>query len=347
MHSLRSHLLQGHVIPAHPLALTETRSLDVRRQRALTRYYAAAGAGGIAVGVHTTQFEIHRPDVGLFKPVLQLAADTARECKKTSGKPIALIAGIVGSTGQAVWEAKTAAALGYDAGMLSLGALREAGQSELLAHCNRVAEAIPLVGFYLQPAVGGRVLNYGFWRHFAEIENVVAIKVAPFNRYQTLDVIRAVADSGRAQQIALYTGNDDAIVSDLLTEYRMGEHPVRFAGGLLGQWAMWTKRAVELLDEIKTLRSESLPVPSHLLTTAAQLTDANGAIFDARHHFAGCIPGIHDVLRRQGLLANIHCVDPELTLSPLQADDISRILAAYPALNDDDFVRAHLQEWLD
>ncbi|MBL0175900.1 MAG: dihydrodipicolinate synthase family protein [Ignavibacteria bacterium] len=345
--TLRAHLLSGHVIPAHPLALTADRMLDERRQRALTRYYADAGAGGIAVAVHTTQFEIHRPDVGLFKPVLRLAIETARACETRTKRPLAMIAGIIGTPGQALWEAKTAAAFGYDAGMLSLGAMRDAGTEELLAHCRRIAAVIPLVGFYLQPAVGGRVLGYGFWRRFADIENVVAIKVAPFNRYQTLDVVRAVADAGRAGEIALYTGNDDSIVSDLLAGYRFGETSVHFSGGLLGQWAVWTQKAVELLDEIKTIRSDNTGIPPRMLTLATQLTDANGAIFDARHNFAGCIPGIHDVLRRQGLLENILCVDPDLALSPLQADEITRVSNAYPWLTDDDFVRAHLAEWLD
>lgn len=326
-------LREGLVIPAHPLALTSARKLDERRQAALTRYYHAAGAGGIAVGVHTTQFAIREPKHGLLRPVLQLASETIRAC---GGAEIVLIAGICGETAQALSEARSARELGYHAGLLSLAALRNAADDELIQHCQTVAEEIPLFGFYLQPAAGGRLLSYHFWRRFVEIPNVIAIKVAPFNRYQTLDVVRAVAESGRAHEIALYTGNDDSIVIDLLTD---------FAGGLLGHWACWTRKAVELLDDCKRAR-QTKAVPRSLLTLAAQVTDCNAAFFDAANNFAGCVPGIHEVLRRQGLLEGVWCLDQNERLSPGQADEISRVYRAYPDLNDDAFVAEHLSDWL-
>lgn len=339
-------LKTGLVIPAHPLALTPERKLDERRQRALTRYYIASGAGGIAVGVHTTQFAIRDPSVGLFQPVLELAAQTARE----SDRPLVLIAGVCGKTAQAVQEAGLAASLGYHAGLLSLAALKEASVDELIDHARAVADVLPLVGFYLQPAVGGRLLSYEFWRRFAEIENVVAIKIAPFNRYQTLDVLRAVADSGREGEITLYTGNDDNIIPDLLTPFVLGagERPVRLriVGGLLGQWAVWTQKAVELLRGVQSLGASGDQISPDWLTLGAELTDANSAIFDAAHAFQGCIPGIHEVLRRQGLLDNLITLDPDERLSPGQAEEIDRVCRAYPHLTDDAFVKAHKDAWL-
>ncbi len=340
--ALRAHLLAGQVIPAHPLALTAERGLDETRQRALTRYYLAAGAGGLAVGVHTTQFAIRDPRHGLFEPVLALARDTVRA--DAGGRHVALIAGAVGRTAQATAEATLAARLGYDAVLLSLGAWRDAPDAAVLAHCREVAAILPLVGFYLQPAVGGRVLGYGFWRAFAEIERVVAIKIAPFNRYQTLDVIRAVADAGR-DDIALYTGNDDSIVTDLLTPFPTARGERRIVGGLLGQWAVWTERAVALLHRVRALPPET-PVPADLLRLAAALTDANAALFDPAHGFAGCIPGIHEILRRQGLLAGRWCLDPHEDLSPGQATEIDRVTAAYPELMDDAFVAGNRDVWI-
>ncbi|NBB72563.1 MAG: dihydrodipicolinate synthase family protein [Bacteroidetes bacterium] len=337
---VRDTLLEGHVIPAHPLALTPDRTLDARHQRALTRYYLAAGAGGLAVGVHTTQFEIHDPDVGLYEPVLELAMD---EVERAERRPV-MIAGLVGTTEQAVAEARTARALGYDGGLLSLAAFPDAPVDALVEHVKTVADVLPVFGFYLQPAVGGRRLPYAFWRRFAEVENVVGIKIAPFDRYETIDVVRAVTDAGRLDDIALYTGNDDTIVVDLLTEFP--PEGARIAGGLLGHWAVWTKSAVELLDEIKAVRRAGGPVPRELLTRAAEITDANAAFFDPQHQFAGSIAGIHEVLRRQGLLRGRWTLNPDETLSPGQMDAIDRVYAAYPHLNDDDFVRAHLDEWL-
>ncbi len=349
MTALRAHLAMGQVIPAHPLALTERRTLDERRQRALTRYYVDAGAGGIAVGVHTTQFAIRDDKHGLFRPVLELAAETARAARRSADRtaPFALIAGAVGDTRQAVAETEIAASLGYDLVLLSLGALRDATDAELVRHCRAVSEVLPVFGFYLQPAAGGRVLGYDFWRALAELPRVWAIKIAPFNRYRTLDVVRAVADAGR-DDLALYTGNDDNILLDLLTPFpvsRGGASATRYiVGGLLGQWAVWTHAAVQTLERVRALRSQS--VDAAILRDAAALTDANAAIFDAAHDFAGCIPGIHEVLRRQGLLAGTWCLDPTETLSPGQGAQIDRVYQQYPTLNDDDLVRDNLERWL-
>ncbi len=341
---IKEALLAGIVIPAHPLALNAERKLDERRQQALTRYYCDAGAGGIAVGVHTTQFAIRDPQVGLFAPVLQLAAAAMREWEAQNQQRLVKIAGICGATEQAVREAELARETGYDIGLLSLAALGEATMDELIQHCQHVAEAIPLFGFYLQPAVGGRLLGYEFWRAFLEIENVVGIKVAPFNRYQTLDVVRALADSGRETEVALYTGNDDNIVADLLTEFRVAGKRLRFAGGLLGHWAVWTKRAVELLADIKAARTNGTAF--ELLARSAEVTDTNAAFFDARNGFAGCIAGLHEVLRRQGLLQGRWCLDADEDLSPGQLAEIDRVYHSYPHLHDDEFIQQHLAQWL-
>ncbi len=344
----------GCVIPAHPLALTEDRKLDERHQRALTRYYVAAGAGGIAVGVHTTQFAIREAKHSLLRPVLELAATTARGALPRLGgsldaprlAPFALVAGVCGPTRQAVAEAELANSLGYHAGLLSLAAMRGSEPAAIIAHCRAIADVMPLVGFYLQPAVGGIPLGYAFWREFAEIPNVVAVKVAPFDRYRTIDVVRAVSDAGRTD-IALYTGNDDNIVGDLVTPFPFGQDgaPRRFVGGLFGQWAVWTRRAVELLDQARAA-SETDHVPADLLRVGAALTDANAAVFDVRHAFAGCIAGIHEVLRRQGLMRGIWCLDPAEGLSPGQSAEIDRVTRSYPDLTDDEFVAAHLDSWL-
>jgi hypothetical protein len=336
-------LHRGTVIPACPLALTAARKFDERHQRALIRYYRAAGAGGIAVGVHTTQFAIR--DHGLYQPVLELVATELR----VSGTPIIKIAGACGPTKQAASEATTARELGYDAVLLSLGALRNASEDELIAHCRAISEILPLVGFYLQPSAGGRLLPYTFWRRFAEIENIVAIKIAPFNRYQTIDVIRAIAESGR-HDIALYTGNDDNILLDLLTPFRfiVNGTPVerRIVGGLLGHWAVWTKPAVDLLAQCHHLVRENAPIPRDLLRKSIAITDCNAAFFDAANNYAGCIPGLHEILRRQGLLEGTWCLDPNETLSPAQLAEINRVYAAYPDLNDDAFIATHRDAWL-
>lgn len=334
--SVREHLRAGQVIPAHPLALDADRRLDERRQRGLTRYYVDAGAGGIAVGVHTTQFEIRDPRVGLYRPVLEIAADEARAALGDTLRPFAMIAGLCGHTAQARAEADIAIELGYDTGLLSLGAWRSESEAEIIEHCRIVAEVIPLFGFYLQTAVGGRVLSYDFWRRFAEIPNVWAIKIAPFNRYQTFDVVRAVVEAGR-DDIALYTGNDDNIVADLLTPYSIdvgGTTVTRWIdGGVLGQWAVWTRAAVRLLERIKQTRATGA-IDASLLSLGAALTDANAAVFDAANAFRGCIPGIHEVLRREGLLDGIWCLDPDETLSPGQRENIARVMRSYPEITD-------------
>jgi hypothetical protein len=341
-------LQKGCVIPAHPLALTPQNKLDERCQRALTRYYLAAGAGGVAVGVHTTQFAIHDPKVGLYRPVLELAAQTAAEAAPLES-PI-LIAGLVGDTSHAVREAQLAIGLGYHIGLLSLTALRGKSIDALIGHAQQVAEVIPIMGFYLQSTISHMVLPREFWSRLVEIPNVRAIKIAPFNRYQTLDVLEAVAQSGRRDEIALYTGNDDNILVDLLTPQvfhtEAGDASLRIVGGLLGQWACWTKRAVEDLETIRTIRTAGRSVPQEMLTLAAQLTLANKAIFDADNNFAGCVPGISYVLHRQGLMSHVGCLDPADRLSPGQTEAIDRITQRYPHLADDEYVRANLGAWL-
>ncbi len=341
-------LQRGLVIPASPLALNARRQLDERRQRALWRYYSAAGAGGIAIAVHTTQFAIRDPKIGLFQPLLELGRDELDHLDASRPDPLVRIAGICGQTPQATREAATARHLGYHAGLVSLGALRHADENALLDHCHAIGQILPVVGFYLQPAVGGRVLPYSFWRRLAELESLVAIKIAPFNRYQTLDVVRAVAEAGR-DDVALYTGNDDNIVLDLLTPYRFIDHgrqvERRIVGGLLGHWAVWTLQAVRLLEACH--RAVAAPAVHHeLLAQATPVTDANAAFFDAANGFAGCIAGLHEVLRRQGLLEGTWCLDPQETLSPGQAEEIDRVYHAYPWLNDDAFVAEHRDAWL-
>lgn len=345
--SLLAALHDGVVIPAHPLALNENRMLDERHQRALTRYYIASGAGGIAVGVHSTQFEIRDPEHGLFEPVLRMAAEEVD--KANIGRPFMKVAGVCGPLEQALVEADIALKYGYDAALLSMGGLQSLTEDEQLERARAVAEKMPVIGFYLQPSVGGRIFNYDFWRQFAEIDNIVAIKMAPFNRYQSLDVARAVCYSSRRDEIALYTGNDDNIVNDLFTTYRFEVEgqivEKQVVGGLLGHWAVWTKKAVELLEEIKTARRAE-QIDKEWLRRNIQVTDCNAAFFDPAHQFAGCIPGIHEVLRRQGLLKGTWCLNPHEVLSEGQSEEIDRVYAQYPHLHDDEFVKAHLSDWL-
>jgi hypothetical protein len=341
-------LRKGAVIPAHLLALDADRRLDEQRQRAMTRYYLDAGAGGVAVGVHSTQFAIR--DVGLYRPVLELAMDTAKTWEPLGGRrPLFMVAGLAGRTGQAVREAGIASEMGYHAGLLSLAAMKGSTEDELIAHCRAVAEVMPLVGFYLQPAVGGIHLPASFWRRFAEIENVVAIKMAPFNRYRTLDVIRGVVAAGAEKRVTLYTGNDVHIVLDLLTPFtfmREGQPvTVRIRGGLLGHWSVWTQRAVELLDRIHAAIAADA-IPQELLALDAQVTDCNSALFDVANDFHGCIAGCHEILRRQGLLRGIWCLAQDEGLSPGQGDELSRVQREYPHLVDDAFVQQHLDRWL-
>jgi hypothetical protein len=345
---MKEALHEGLVIPAHPLALHESRALDERQQRALTRYYLASGAGGVAVGVHTTQFEIRDRSINLFEPVLKLASEEVD--KAGLERPFIKIAGICGATEQALAEAEIAAGYGYDAGLASMGGLVDWTEAQHLKRIEQIAERIPVFGFYLQPSVGGKVFSYEFWKQFVEIPGVIAIKMAPFNRYQTIDVVRAVCHSSRRDDIALYTGNDDNIINDLLTVYRflVEGSPVekRIVGGLLGHWAVWTRRAVELLEEIKSIRQDE-SLTSSWLARNVEVTDANAAFFDPAHHFQGCIAGIHEVLRRQGLLKGRWCINPKEELSPGQMEEIDRVYVAYPHLNDDEFVKRHLHKWLD
>ena len=330
-------LRRGSVIPAHPLALDASRRLDTRRQRALSRYYLDAGSGGLAVGVHATQFAIR--EAGLYEPVLKLAIEEAAR------RRVVMIAGLAGKTAQAKDEARLARALGYHCGMLSLGAMKGVPVDELIAHCSAVAAEIPLVGFYLQTAVGGIALPAEFWRRFAAIDNVVAIKIAPFNRYRTLDVVKGVVAARAEERVTLYTGNDDHIVLDLTVPFAVKrgaeEVRVRIRGGLLGHWSVWTRSAVSLLNRI-----HEGPIDADLLALDSRITDCNSAFFDVVHDFAGCIPGCHEVLRRQGLLAGIWCLDPKETLSPGQSQEIDRVYREHGDLSDDAFVRANLERWL-
>ena len=341
-------IARGQIIPAHPLALTAERRLDERRQRALTRYYIAAGADGLAVGVHTTQFAIRDAQFGLYEPVLKLAVDEMNRADLTRPVPLTRIGGICGDIAQAMREAQLLANLGYHAGLLNLSELTAASDEALLSHCRTIADVIPIVGFYMQPSIGGRVLSFRFWRQFAEIENVVAIKIAPFDRYKTIDVIRAVCESGRS--IPLYTGNDDNIVVDLRTPYVFSaggeQRELRMVGGLLGHWAVWTKCAVELFRKCREVACGAESISTSVLRRSVEVTDANAAFFDAANNFSGCNAGLREVLRRQGLLEGIWCLDASETLSPGQKEEIDRVYAAYPHLNDDEFVKQGLDEWL-
>ena len=339
---------EGAVIPAIPLALDENRKFDEQRQRTLVRYYLNAGAGGIAAAVHTTQFEIRLPEVNLFHAVVKTVIDEIETFEKQNGKAVVKIIGACGKTGQALAEARYAAELGADAVLLSPGGLGDLSEDEMIERTKAVAAIIPVIGFYLQPAVGGRRFLAGYWKRLADIEGVAAIKCAPFDRYRTIELVRGVALSDRRDEIALYTGNDDNILVDLLTKYEIkvnGEIiEKRFAGGLLGHWAVWTKSVADLFEKIRAYKNSG-DIPAELLTLAVKITDANAAIFDAANDYAGCIPGVHEVLRRQGIFGGIWCIDPGQTLSPGQAAEIDRVYADYPELNDDDFVRAHLREW--
>lgn len=339
-------IARGTVLPAHPLALDAQRKLDTRRQRALTRYYLDAGAGGVAVGVHTTQFAIRK--VGLYEPVLRHAAEAMAEWTDV---PRALIAGVAGRTDDALKEADVARGLGYHAALLNVAAYKGASEDEILAHCRRLAQEVPIIGFALLPAVGGIHLSYDFWKRFAAIENVIAVKMAPFDRYRTLDIVRAVADAGAAGRIALYTGNDDHIGLDLLVPFVVRgadgkrETRMRIRGGLLGHWSVWTRTAVEMLARIHELPDDA-DVPADLLALDSIITDCNGAIYDAAFNLKGCIPGCLEVLRRQGLLEGTWCLDPAEAMSPGQSEAIDRVYAQYPEMNDDAFVRTNRDRWL-
>jgi len=341
---VRRLIAEGAVIPAHPLALHADRTLDTVHQRALSRYYIDAGSGGLAVGVHTTQFAIR--DVGMYRPVLELAAETASNWTR---RPLALVAGLCGPTKQAIAEADIARGIGYHAGLLSLAAMKSASEDETIAHCAAVAREIPLVGFYLQPAVGGVILSANFWRRFAGIDNVIAIKIAPFNRYRTLDVLRGVCAAGALDRIAIYTGNDDHILLDLTLPFDIRDNGVtvrtHIRGGLLGHWSVWTASAITQFERCKAARNTPA-IPADLLALDARVTDCNGAFFDVANDFHGCIAGCHEILRRQGLLEGIWCLDPAEGLSPGQIQEIDRVCNAHADLSDDDFVAANLAKWL-
>ncbi len=342
-------LHEGTVIPANPLALDENRKFDEARQRTLVRYYLDAGVGGLAVAVHTTQFEIRDPEHNLLEPVLRVAKEEAMKFEAANNTTIVMVAGACGKKEQAVREAELAKSLGYDAVLLSPGGLRDLSEDELIERTEAVAKVLPVIGFYLQPSVGGRMFTYNYWERMCEIENVVAIKAAPFNRYCTLDVVRAAALSKRSDEIALYTGNDDNIVIDLVSNYRFevnGKvYEKRFIGGLLGHWSVWTKKAVELFERLKALHGAD-EIPADILKLANEVTDTNAVFFDTANGFKGCIAGLHEVLRRQGLMKGIWCLNPEETMSPGQKEEIDRVYKMYPHLSDDDFVKANLDKWL-
>ncbi len=341
---------KGCVIPAHPLSLKEDMSIDEQDMRALANYYIDAGVGGIAIGVHTTQFEIRDEKIDMLEDVLRFTSQSIDDICAKKGKGILKVSGICGLTEQAVAEAKLAASLGFHASLLNMSAFKDKTNDEKIAHCEAVAAEIPVIGFFLQSAISGMSLDYDFWKRFAQIDNVLGIKMAPFNRYQTIDVVRAICDAGKENDITLYTGNDDNIIMDLLSPYRFktarGVVEARVKGGLLGHWCVWTKKAVELLDEIHSIVDSGKDIPVEMLSRNIEVTDSNAVFFDAANNFHGCIPGIHEVLRRQGLMKSIRCLNPQETLSPGQLEEIDRVYKAYPHLHDDEFVQSHKQDWL-
>ena len=342
-------LQKGTVIPANPLALNKDRQFDEKRQRAITRYYMDAGSGGIAVAVHSTQFEIRDPEVNLFEKVIAVVSDEIDAYEKENGRVIVKVCGVCGPTKQAVKEAEIAKSYGYDAVLLSPGGLNDFSEEYMIERTKAVAEVMPVIGFYLQTAVGGRRFSFDYWKSVCEVDNVVAIKSAPFDRYQTLDLVRAAALSSRSDKIALYTGNDDNIVIDLITGYKFSAdgktYEKKFVGGLLGHWSVWTKKAVELFEEVKKVEGQD-KIPYELLVRANEVTDTNAAFFDVANNFAGCIAGLHEILRRQGLFEGIWCINPKETLSEGQLEEIDRVYKMYPHLNDDDFVKENLEKWL-
>lgn len=341
-------LHEGTVIPATPLALTEDRRLDEKRQRLLMNYYLHSGVGGIATAVHTTQFEIRKPEIALFEPILRLVSSEIDGFEQKTGKVIVKVAGVCGPVEQAIAEAKLAKQYGYDAVLLSPGGLNSISEDAMIERTKAVAEIMPVIAFYLQTAVGGRIFTYNYWERVCAIPNVVAIKCASFHRYTTLDVVRAAALSERRDEITLYTGNDDNIVIDLITKYKFNDHGVTvekgFDGGLLGHWSVWTQKVVELFDLLRA-EKEKEAISAEIISLAAAVTDANSAFFDTAHNFKGCIAGLHEVLRRQGLMKNILCLDPNETLSQGQLEEIDRVYRAYPSLNDDRFVSENMESW--
>ncbi len=343
-------LAKGTVIPATPLALTQERKFDEKRERMLMRYYMDAGVGGIASCVHTTQFQVRDPKIGLFRPILEVVSDEVEKFEKRTGKVLVKVAGVCGKIDQAVKEAELAKELGYDAVLLSPGGLADYDEDMMIKRTEEVAKIMPVIGFYLQSSVGGKHFSYNYWQRLCEIDNVVAVKSAPFNRYQTLDVVRAAATSSRRDKIALYTGNDDNIVIDLLTKYKFEENGVtyekQFVGGLLGHWSVWAKKVVEMFEMLKKEAAKD-SISANMLVLANQVTDANAAFFDTANNFAGCIAGLHYVLKKQGIFENIFCLDENETLSPGQAEEIERVYRMYPHLNDDEFIKENLCKWAD
>ena len=343
-------LAKGTVIPATPLALTQERKFDEKRERMLMRYYMDAGVGGIASCVHTTQFQVRDPKIGLFRPILEVVSDEVEKFEKRTGKVLVKVAGVCGKIDQAVKEAELAKELGYDAVLLSPGGLADYDEDMMIKRTEEVAKIMPVIGFYLQNSVGGKRFSYNYWQRLCEIDNVVAVKSAPFNRYQTLDVVRAAATSSRRDEIALYTGNDDNIVIDLLTKYKFEENGVtyekQFVGGLLGHWSVWAKKVVEMFEMLKKEAAKD-SISADMLVLANQVTDANAAFFDTANNFAGCIAGLHYVLKKQGIFENIFCLDENETLSPGQAEEIERVYRMYPHLNDDEFIKENLCKWAD
>ncbi len=341
-------LKRGTVIPATPLALDENRCFDEKGQRLLMNYYLNCGVGGIATAVHTTQFEIRKPEINLFEPVLKIVSDEIDKFEKQNDTVIVKVAGVCGKIEQAVKEAELAKQYGFDAVLLSPGGLNDMSEDYMIERTKAVAAIMPVIGFYLQTACGGRQFTYNYWESVCEIENVVAIKCASFNRYTTLDVVRAAAMSERCNDITLYTGNDDNIVIDLLTQYKFekdGKTIIKgFDGGLLGHWSVWTKKAVEIFEKTQVEKKSGL-ISAEMLTLAAEVTDTNSAFFDTAHNFNGCIAGLHEILRRQGLMKNIYCLNPDETLSEGQLDELNRIQDMYCYLSDDEFIKQHIDEW--
>ncbi len=341
-------LSEGTVIPATPLALDNNRNLNEKGLRLLMNYYLASGAGGIATAVHTTQFEIRKPEIALFEPVLKIVSEEIDKFEKENDTVIVKVAGVCGPIEQATKEAELAKKYGYDAVLLSPGGLNHLSEDEMIERTKAVAAIMPVIGFYLQTAVGGRVFTYNYWERLCAIDNVVAIKCASFNRYQTLEVVRAAAMSERSDKVTLYTGNDDNIVIDLLTKYKFdknGKSVVKaFEGGLLGHWSVWTNNVVNMFKMLKAEKDKDT-ISTELLTLAAEVTDANSAFFDTANSFAGCIAGLHEVLRRQGLMENILCLNPDETLSAGQLEEIDRVYRAYPHLNDDAFIKENIESW--
>jgi hypothetical protein len=342
--NLQNRLRDGVVIPAHPLALDDEGAVDLRAQRALTRYYLAAGVHGVAVGVHTTQFELHE-DRGLLTEVWRLAATTADE----SGRAPVLVAGLTGDTADAVVEGQIAVEAGYEVALLCPWGMADVTEAAMVERARAVGEVLPTIGFYLQESVGGRRLGRDYWRRLFDLESVVAVKTAPFDRYRTNDVVQALLEHDRWDEVAVLTGNDDNIVHDLITPYRRQvcgqEREVRATGGLLGQWAVGARAAVDVVARVAQAMASGA-VPTSILRSAAEFVDVNAAVFDVDHDFAGCVAGVNEVLRQQGLVPTVRCLGKRDILSPGQAEQIAQVRERYPNVLDEEFVATHRDDWL-